>query len=84
MKIIIVGSGKMGTYLSNILAREKYDITVIDKNEDVINKLNNTQDVSAICANGLVVDNLIEADIKGTDVLISTMKMMKIIFCVVS
>ena len=74
MKIIIVGSGKMGTYLSSILIEENYNVTVIDKNEEVINKLNNTQDVSAICENGLVVDNLLEAGIKSTDILISTMK----------
>ena len=74
MKIIIVGSGKMGTYLSNILIKEKYDITVIDRNDVVLNKLNTTQDVSTICGNGLVVDTLLEAGIKGVDVLISTMQ----------
>lgn len=74
MKIIIVGSGKMGSYLSNILAKENHDIIVIDKNEDIINKLNNTQDISIICNNGLVASTLEEADIKNTDILISTMK----------
>ncbi|MBQ7140776.1 MAG: Trk system potassium transporter TrkA [Bacilli bacterium] len=74
MKIIIVGSGKMGSYLSNILANENHDITVIDKNETVINKLNNTQDISILCGNGLVAATLEEADIKNTDILISTMK----------
>ena len=74
MRIIIVGGGKMGGYLSNVLIKENYDVTVIDKNEDVLNKLNNTQDISTICGNGLVVDTLIESGVKGVDVLISSTK----------
>ena len=38
MKIIIVGSGKMGFYLSTILAKENHDIVVIDENEQILNK----------------------------------------------
>lgn len=74
MKIIIVGSGKLGSYLSSILIKENHDITVIDKNEIVLNKLNNTQDISIVCGNGLVVDTLIEADVNSADILIASMK----------
>lgn len=74
MKIIIVGSGKMGAYLSNILAKENHDVTVVDKNEQVLNKLSNTQDISTLCGNGLVADTLLEAGVNETDILISSMK----------
>lgn len=74
MKIVIVGSGKMGSYLSFILAKENYDVTIIDKKEQVLNKLNNTQDVSTLCGNGLVANTLIEADVNHADILIATMK----------
>ncbi len=74
MKIIIVGAGKMGSYLSSVLSKENYDITVIDKNEQRLNILNNTQDVSVICGNGLVSDTLLEAGVDSSDILISTMR----------
>ena len=74
MKIIIVGCGKMGKYLSQILSKEKHDITVIDKNEIVIEKVNDMYDISTIHGNGLVIDTLYESDITNTDVLIATMK----------
>lgn len=74
MRIVIVGSGKMGSYLSHSLAKENYDVIVVDKNEKVLNKLESTQDVSTICGNGLIVDTLLEAEVKNTDVLIASMK----------
>lgn len=74
MKIIVVGCGKMGKYLSQILTKEKYDITIIDKNEDVIEKMNNMLDISTVHGNALVIDTLYEAGISNTDILIATMK----------
>ena len=74
MKIIIVGCGKMGKHLSQILTKEKYDVTVIDKNDNVLEKANEMYDISIIPGNGLVVDTLYEAGIEDTDILISTMK----------
>lgn len=74
MKIIIVGSGKMGFYLSNILVKENHDIVVIDENEHVLNKLNNTLDISVLCGNGLVADTLKEAGVETADILIACME----------
>lgn len=74
MKIIIVGCGKMGKHLSQILTKEKYDVTVIDKNDTVLEKANEMYDISIIPGNGLVVDTLYEAGIEDADILISTMK----------
>lgn len=74
MKIVIVGSGKLGSYLSNILIKENHDVTIVDKNESILNKLSNTQDVSCICGNGLVVDTLLDADVNKADILIASMK----------
>ena len=74
MKIIVVGCGKMGKYLSQILTKEKYDVTVIDKNDTVLEKANEMYDISIIPGNGLVVDTLYEAGIEDADILISTMK----------
>lgn len=74
LKIIIIGAGKMGKYLANTLVHENHDITVIDKNELVLENINNNLDISIINGNGIVVDTLLEADIKNTDIVISCMK----------
>ncbi len=74
MKIIIVGSGKIGSYLSNVLAKENHDVVVIDKNEQILNKLNNTLDISVLCGNGLVVSTLQEAGVESSDLLIASME----------
>lgn len=74
MKILIIGCGKMGKYLASTLVKEKHDVTIIDKNETVIDKLNSNLDVSTICGNALIVDTLLEAGIKNTDIVINTLK----------
>lgn len=74
MKIIIIGAGKMGKYLATVLSKEKHNITLIDKNEEVLEKISTSLDISTISGNALVVDTLIDADIKSNDILIATMK----------
>ena len=46
MKIIIVGCGKIGlSIVKQLIIEKKHDITVIDKNQDVINDITNNFDV---------------------------------------
>ncbi len=39
MKITIIGAGKLGVMLAKTLTAENHDITVIDINEDKVEKL---------------------------------------------
>lgn len=74
MKILIVGVGKMGRYLAETLAHEKHDVSVIDKNELVIERINNSLDISVFSGNGLIVDTLLESGVENVDFVISCMK----------
>ena len=74
MKILIIGCGKMGRHLATTLVKEKHDITIIDNNEIVIDKISTTLDINTICENALLINTLIEADVKNSDIVISTMK----------
>ena len=74
MNILIVGCGKMGRYLSSLLVNENYNVTLLDKNETILEKLNNTMDISIIEGNALIADTLIKADVKNMDIVICTMK----------
>ena len=74
MNILIVGCGKMGRYLSKILTNENYNITVIDKNENILEKLSNTIDLSTVYGNGLIASTLLNANVSTMDIVICTMK----------
>lgn len=59
MKVIIVGAGKLGFKIANILAlEENAQITVIDKNIHVLEHISNYADVMAVRANGIHVNAL--------------------------
>ena len=55
MDIIIVGCGKVGSALAEVLS-EEHNVTVIDKNEEVIDSIVNDLDVMGIAGNCLQED----------------------------
>ena len=61
LKIIIVGCGKVGTTLVESLSREEHDITVIDSDGEVIQKVTSAYDVMGITGNGSSYSDLIIA-----------------------
>ena len=73
MRIIIVGIGKLGEYLTKSLVREGHEITVIDtvfnKHENIINN----EDVNYIEGNGLNANTLKEAGATTADLLVCAM-----------
>jgi len=71
MKIIIVGCGKIGLSIIKQLIIEKHDITVIDKNPDVINDVTNNYDVMGLVGNGASYSVQKDADVDKTDLLIA-------------
>lgn len=72
MKIVIIGSGKVGSNLSYNLAKEGHDITIIDYKADALKKIQDTQDVMCIVGNGADIDTQLEASIENTGLLIAT------------
>ena len=72
MKIIIAGCGKVGIALAGQLAAEKHDITVIDRQQEIIDKVVNLYDVMGVTGNCANYDVLTEAGVKGADLLIAT------------
>ena len=72
MKIVIIGSGKVGSNLSQSLSKEGHDITIIDCDADALKKIQNTQDVMCIVGNGADVNTQLEASVEKTGLLIAT------------
>ena len=71
MKIIIVGCGKVGEELAATLSQEGNDITVIDRNDHVLDNLRSQYDVMGVAGNGANYSVQLEADITHADLMIA-------------
>lgn len=71
MRIVIVGDGKVGFTLTEQLSKEGHDITVIDRNPELLRTLQASCDVMTVNGNGASVHILKEADIQYADLLIA-------------
>ena len=71
MKIIIVGGGKVGETLVANLCREGHDITVIDREDKVVDQICDRYDVMGFSGNGASYTILEEADIEHADLVIA-------------
>ena len=52
IKIFIVGGGEIGRSLAGQLSRDGYELTLIDRNPDVVKSLSNSFDI--ICFEGRI------------------------------
>ena len=71
MNIIILGAGKVGSYLTNELSVQDHDILVIDQDKDILNKLLEQNDVMALVGDGSDIEVLKEANVKNCDIFIA-------------
>lgn len=71
LSIIIVGCGKVGLTLVEQLSREGHDITVIDRNKELVEDISGTYDVMGVVGNGASYSIQKEAGIENTDLIIA-------------
>jgi trk system potassium uptake protein TrkA len=71
LNIIIVGCGKVGTTLVERLSQENHDITVIDQNAEIVQKVAGTYDVMGVTGNGASFAIQTEAGINKADIIIA-------------
>lgn len=72
MRALIVGGGKLGMRLARALVEENIEITVLDNDPRVIQKINNELDVLTVLGNALDFNILRELDIQHYDLIIGT------------
>ena len=51
MKIIIVGLGRAGSYLTKVLSNEAYDVTVIDTDKSLVDGITDKYNVNGVANN---------------------------------
>lgn len=72
MNIIIVGCGKVGQKITEMLSYEKeHNITVIDLNRSLVSDLANEYDIMGVEGSGMNIDTLEEAGIENAEILIA-------------
>lgn len=71
MKIFIVGGGEIGRNLVTQLTRDGYQITVIDRGENVVDNMSNSADVICLQGNGASYGTLKDAGAEEADIFVS-------------
>ena len=71
MKIVIVGTGKVGLALAQQLSVD-HRVTVIDENAHLIDNIINVYDVMGVCGNGASYEVQKEAEVGKAELLIAT------------
>lgn len=72
MKVMIVGAGKLGYKLADIMDNEDIDVTLVDTSFEVLENISNHLDVLTVVANGIQIGALKELDIQTYDFLIAS------------
>ena len=71
MRVIIIGAGKVGYNIASALSIEMYDVIVIDNDEEVLKKVDDTLDVLTIHSNGLIGKSLSKIGVNKDDIVIA-------------
>ncbi|MDD2221756.1 MAG: Trk system potassium transporter TrkA [Clostridia bacterium] len=71
MNIVIIGAGKVGYALSASLSKDNHNVTVVDLNNALLQKVVDNQDVFTVCGNGAVFSVQQEAGVSNADLLIA-------------
>ncbi|MBP3780765.1 MAG: Trk system potassium transporter TrkA [Selenomonas sp.] len=71
MRIIVVGAGKLGYSIAELLSKEQFDVVVIDHDESQLEAAKNTLDVLTIAANGASPITMDDPDVRDADILIA-------------
>ena len=72
MKVVIVGAGKLGLKVANTLLGGDHDVTIIDTNEDILQKISSQMDVMTINAKAKEIKVLKRINISSYDFKITT------------
>lgn len=87
MKIVVVGGGVVGESLCNELSKEGNDVILIEKEEEILNKIIEKNDITGLVGSGASYENLIEAGVdKNTEIFIAVTEAdeLNIISCIIA
>lgn len=68
MRAIIVGGGKIGYYILKALREGKYEVSLIERSQEVCTRIAEEIDAVILCGDGTDPDVLTDADIANVDI----------------
>ena len=71
MRVVIVGAGKLGYTIAELLSNEQMEVIVIDRDENQLTAVKNYLDVLTIVANGASPITMDDPDVHGADIFIA-------------
>ena len=71
VRVVIVGAGKLGYSIAELLSNEGYEVVMIDQDETQLEAVKNTLDVLTIRANGASPATMADVEVRGADLLIA-------------
>ena len=75
MKILIAGCGKVGATLTKLLTSEGHEITLIDRNPEILESIMERYDVIGVQGNAATMESLEQAGVEDADLLIAATDM---------
>lgn len=69
---MIIGAGKLGHRLAELMDKEGINVTLVDLDEEKLERINNHLDVLTVAGNGLEISTLKELEIASYDLVIAT------------
>jgi len=71
MKITIIGAGEIGQYLAGMLATEKKDVTLLDRDAESLNNVSSRYDLLTVCGSATSPKSLLKAGVRDADLVIA-------------
>ncbi|MEM6496748.1 MAG: Trk system potassium transporter TrkA [Pseudomonadota bacterium] len=71
MRVIVCGAGQVGLGISERLAAEGNDVSIVDSSPELVQRANDVLEVRAVCGNGAHPDVLARAGARDADMLIA-------------
>ncbi len=71
MRAIIVGGGKVGRFILKTLKVGKSEVSLIERDQDVCNRIAEEMDAVILCGDGTDPDVLMDADVDAADMVIA-------------
>ncbi len=71
MRIIVIGAGKVGYVLAEHLIAEEHDVIIVDTDDEVLERCQDSLDALCIRGNGANAKSLLEAGVDRADIVIA-------------
>ncbi len=71
MKIVVAGAGDVGSHLAKMLSLERHDITIIDTDQERLNRISEEADLITVLGRPTSIETLMSAGVQNADLFVA-------------